>query len=138
MLRGELQRGSAGSAEHRGHSDLAVRHVAHLGGRVHQLVHREQGKVPGHELDDRPEPDHGGADADAGEPQLGDRRIHHPHRAELVEQSAADLVGALIDPDLLAHEEDVGIPLHLLAECLVEGVSVGDVAIDSGSVSSEQ
>ena len=70
-------------------------------------------------------PDHGRADAHAGEPQLGDRRIHHPHRPELVEQPAAHLVGALVDADFLAHEEDVGVALHLLAQGLVERVAVG-------------
>ena len=63
---------------------------------------------------------------DAGEAELGDRRVHHAHRPELVEQAAAHLVGALIDADFLAHEEDVGVALHLLAEGLVEGVAVGD------------
>ena len=45
---------------------------------------------------------------------------------ELVEQPAAHLVGALVDADLLAHEEDVGVALHLLAEGLVQRVAVGD------------
>ena len=43
--------------------------------------------------------------------------------SELVEQPAADLVGALIDPDLLSHEEDAVVPLHLLAESLIQGVA---------------
>jgi hypothetical protein len=124
VLRGQLQGSSARSAEHRRYPDLAVGHVAHLGGRVDQLVHREEREIPGHELDDRPEAHHGGPDPDAGKPQLGDRCVHHPHGAELIEQPAADLVGALIDSDLLAHQEHVRVPLHLLAKCLVQGIAV--------------
>ncbi len=125
VLGPELERGAAGAAEHRRHAHLAAGHVAHLGGGVHQLIDREQGKVPGHELDDRPEPGHRRAHAEAGEAELGDGRVHHAHRSELVEQPAAHLVCALIDPDFLSHEKDVGVALHLLTEGSVEGISVG-------------
>jgi hypothetical protein len=126
VLRGELQRRAARAAKDRRHSHLSVRHVPHLGGVVHELVDGEEREVPGHELDDGPQAHHGGADADAGESELRDRRVHHAHGAELVEQSAAHLVRALVDADFLAHEEDVGVALHLLAERLVEGVAVGE------------
>ena len=54
-------------------------------------------EVPGHELDDRPQADHRRADADAGEPELGDRRVDDAHLAEFLEQAFRDLVCALID-----------------------------------------
>ena len=72
------------------------------------------------------EPDHRRADADAGEPELGDRRVDDAPLAELLEQALGDLVGALVDADFLAHEEDAVVPLHLFAQRLVERVSVGD------------
>ena len=55
-----------------------------------------------------------GADAEAGEAVLGDRRVDDALGAELLEQALADLVGALIFGDLLAHQEDVGVAAHLL------------------------
>jgi hypothetical protein len=124
VLGAELQGSATGPPKHRGHADLAVRHVPHLGRGVDQLIHGEQGEVPGHELDHRTETDHGGPDPDAGETQLSDGRVHDPHGSELVEQSTAHLVGALIHPDLLTHEEDRVVTLHLLAKRLVQRISV--------------
>ena len=126
VLRGELQRGAVRAAEHDRHLVLAARHVEHLRGGVHDLVEREQREVPGHELDDRAQPDHRRADADAGESELGDRRVDDAHLAELLEESLGDLVRALVDGDFLAHEEDAIVALHLLANGGAEGVSVCD------------
>src|SRR5919197_1253836 len=69
--------------------------------------------------------EHGGADADADEALLGDRRVADPLRAELLEQAGGDLVGAFEDADLLAHQEDVLVALQLLAEGVVERLAVG-------------
>jgi hypothetical protein len=44
---------------------------------------------------------------------LGDRRVDHALRAELVQHALADLVGALILAHFLAHQEDVGVAAHL-------------------------
>ena len=52
-------------------------------------------------------PAEGRADAEAGEAVLGDRRVDHPLGAELLQQALADLVGALVLGDLLAHQEDL-------------------------------
>ena len=71
-------------------------------------------------------PDHRRADADAGEPELGDRRVDDAHLAEFLEQTFRDLICALVDGDFLAHEEDAVVALHLFAQRLVEGVSVRD------------
>ena len=126
VLRRELQRGAVRPAEDDRHLVLAARHVEHLRRGVHDLVDREQREVPGHELDDRAKPDHRRADADAGEAELGDRRVDDAHLAELLEESLGDLVRALVDGDFLAHEEDAVVALHLLADGLAEGVSVRD------------
>ena len=80
-----------------------------------------QAEAEGHELDDRPQADHRRADADAGEPFLGDRRVDDPARAEPLEHPLADLVGAVVLGDLLAHEEDAVVALHLLGHRLVRG-----------------
>ena len=56
-----------------------------LRGRIEHLIEREEGKVPGHELDDRTEPNHGGPDAHPGKPQLRDWRIDDAHFTEFLE-----------------------------------------------------
>jgi hypothetical protein len=117
---------SAAPPEDDGDRDLAAGHVEHLGRGVHDLVDGEEREVPGHELHDGPQAHHRRAHADAGEPQLGDRRVHDARRPELLEEPAADLVGALVDGDLLPHQEDGGIAPHLLAQRLVQRVPVGD------------
>src|SRR3546814_16947021 len=56
---------------------LAARHIQRLGRRIDDLVDRLHGEVEGHELDDRLQAAEGGADADAGETLLGERRVDH-------------------------------------------------------------
>jgi hypothetical protein len=68
MLRGELQGGAVRPAEHDRHAELPARHVQHLGGRVDDLVEREQREIPGHELDHRSQARHRGPHADPAKP----------------------------------------------------------------------
>src|SRR4029077_13082548 len=77
-------------------------------------------EVPRHELDDRPEADHGRPDPHAREPRLGDRRVDDALLAEAREHPFRHLVRAVVVPDLLAHEEDRLVALHLLAHRLAE------------------
>ncbi len=130
VLGRELERRAVGAAEDDRDVVLSSRHVEHLRSGVHDLVEREQGEVPRHELDDGPEPDHRRADPDAGEAELGDGRVDDAHLAELLEEPLRDLVRALVDADLLPHEEDAVVAVHLFAERLVEGVAVGDYGHD--------
>ena len=53
------------------------------------------------------------AGPDPGKAVFGDRRVDHPLRHEFIKQPLADLVGALIFADFLAHQIDVGIGAHL-------------------------
>ena len=64
--------------------------------------------------------------ASADEALLGDRRVADPLRAELLQQPGGDLVGALEDADLLAHQEDVLVARQLLAQRVVQRLAVGD------------
>ena len=107
VLGGDARGRAVGPAEHDRAAHLPARHVERLGRRVDDLVDRLHGEVPGHELDDRPQARHGRAHADAGKPLLGDGRIDHALRPELLEQALADLVGALVLRHLLAHQEHV-------------------------------
>jgi hypothetical protein len=61
--RAELMAAAAGHADHQGHPHLAAEHVRDRGGMVDDLVHRQQREVDGHDLDDRPQASHRGADA---------------------------------------------------------------------------
>ena len=54
------------------------------------LIDRDEREVPGHELDDRPQADHRGADADADEAALGDRRVDDALLAELLAACPCD------------------------------------------------
>ena len=84
VLGGQLPTGSRGRAHHEGDGELATRHVQQRRGGVHQLVERQQAEVDRHDLDDRAQPHHRGANAHAGESELGDRRVDHAHLADLV------------------------------------------------------
>src|SRR5579864_7906352 len=99
MLRRDTRGDAVGTAEDDRRMHLAARHVARLGRRVDQLVHRLHREIERHKLDDRPEAAEGGADAKAGETLLGDRRIDDAPRAELLQEALADLVGALVLAD---------------------------------------
>ena len=77
-------------------------------------------------LDDRTQPDHRRTDTNAGEPELGDWRVDDAHLAEFLKQPLGDFVCALIDRDFLAHEENAVVTKHLLAEGLVQGISISD------------
>ena len=114
VLRRHPRRGAVRAAEHDRRAHLAAGHVEGLRRRVDDLVDRLQREVEGHELDDRPQAGEGGADREAGEAVLGDRRVDDAPRPELVEQALADLVGALVLADLLADQEDVAVAAHLL------------------------
>ena len=77
VLGGDARGGAVRAAEHDRARHLAAGHVARLGRRVDDLVDRLHGEVEGHELDDRPQPGEGGADAEPGKAVLGDRRVDH-------------------------------------------------------------
>ena len=105
VLRGDARCRAVRAAEHDRAAHLAARHIQRLRRRVDDLVHRLHGEVERHELDDRLQPVQRRADRHAGEAMLGDRRVDHPLRAELIQQALADLVGALVLRDLLADQE---------------------------------
>ena len=93
-----------GRADDHRAADLAAEHRADLGRVVDDLVHRDQDEVEGHDLDDRALPAIAAPTARADEALLADRRVAHAVGAELVQQAGGDLVGAVEDADLLAHQ----------------------------------
>ena len=117
-MRAELAAAAAGHADDQRHVDLPARHVVYLRRDVDDLVDGKEAEVDGHELDDRPQTAHRGADAAADDDRLRDRRVAHALVAELLEKAAGDAVGAAVGADVLAHEDDVLILLERFSECL--------------------
>ena len=128
VLGRELQRRPRGAAEDDGHRNLPVGHVQHLGRAVDDLVEGEEREVEGHELADRAQPGHRRAHAKPREAQLADRRIDDPPVPVPFQHPARDLVGAVVLGDLLAHEKDGVVPVHLLAHGGVQGIPVGQLS----------
>src|SRR3546814_5640989 len=91
---------------------LAARHIIGLRRRVDDVVDRLHREVEGHEFDDRPQPAHRGAGAEARKAIFGDRRINDALRSKFVEQTLGDLVGALIFGNLFAHHADARSEEH--------------------------
>ena len=118
--RAELMAAAARHPDHERDPDLAVEHVGDRRGVVDDLVEGEQREVDRHQLDDRPQPAHRGADAGADDRVLGDRHVADAALAELLHQALGDLESALEDADVLAQQQDRLVPLHLLAERGVE------------------
>ena len=86
-------------------------------------------------------PQHRRADAEAGEARFADRRVDDPPRAEVVEHSFGDFVGAVVLRDFLAHQEDVFVALHLLGHRGAESFSelhYGHMFAVSGPLSVDQ
>ena len=125
MLGAHAAGGAVGAAEDDAGADLAAGHVQGLGRRIDDVVDGLHGEVERHELDDRLQPRHGGADAQAGKAVLGDRGIDDALVAKLLQQFAADLVGPLVLGDLLADQEDLVVPTHLLGHGVAQGVADG-------------
>ena len=104
---------------------LAAEHVLELGRLVEDLVEADAHEVDEHQLGDRAQAGGGGADGGADEAALGDRRVQHAVAAELGHQPLGDaeraapgvlLAGrAQAAGDVLAHDDDAVVALHLLA-----------------------
>src|ERR1700739_3470149 len=96
-------RGTIGSTESDRNIELPARHHEHVGCVVYDLIERHQRKAPGHELDDRSKPGHGGADSKPSESVFADRRVNDALRSEAFEQTLTDLVSTMIFGHFFAH-----------------------------------
>jgi hypothetical protein len=126
MCGAQLLAAPAGGADDHGHTVLPAEHAVDLRGVVDDLVHGEQREVDRHDLDDRAQAQHGRAHRGADEALFGDGGVADPALAELLEHPLGDLVGALEDPDLLAHEHHVLVAVHLRAQGLSQSLPVSD------------
>src|SRR5690606_32501342 len=122
--RRKRQRGARRSTEADRALEFARGHVVDLRRAVEDLVHRQDREVERHELDDRAQPEHRCTYAETGKAELRDRRIDDALLTETIEQALRDLVRAVVEPDFLTHQEDVGIALHFLSERLVQRLAI--------------
>ena len=127
MLRAEAQPGAADGADDQRRLDLAARHEAVLGDRVDDLVEADAEEIGEHDLGDRPVAGDGEAERGADEAGLGDRRVADAGGAELLVEPLAGLERPAGRADVLAHDEDLVVPPHLLLERGEDRFAVGDL-----------
>src|SRR5215218_5574188 len=124
VLGRELDASAVGATDHERHLYLPAREIAHLGGVLDDLVCCQKREVPGHHLDHGTHPHHRHADRRACKPVLGNRHVHYPPRPVLVVEAVRYEVGATVDADVLAHEDDVLVPVELVDHRLSQGLAV--------------
>src|SRR5712691_7642373 len=109
------------------HLGVAAEHVMNLGGVVDDLIDREQAKIDRHQLDNRLEPAHRGADSGADYREFRNRRVTHALFSVDGKQPVGDLECTAEVADLLAHDEDPLIAVEFLAQGLVECFPISDL-----------
>src|SRR5215210_4923764 len=125
MLGRELHAAAVGTPDHERRLYLSAREIAYLGGVLDDLVRRQKREVPGHHLDYGPHPHHRHADRRACEAVLGDGHVHYPPGPILIVEPVRYEVGTTVDADVLAHEDDVLVPVELVDHRLPQGLAVG-------------
>ena len=129
MLPAVALAGADGGADDERHLGLGTRHVMPLAGLVRDLVGGHEREVHVHELDDGPQPNHGGTDRRAANAGLRDRRVEDTLAAERLQQVLGELEGPAIVRDVLAVNDDSTVAQHLLDERLTQGVLVRHRAV---------
>ena len=125
MLRAEARAGAIAGAHDQRAFELAVRHVAALGELVGDVVEAHREEVREHDLGDRLQAGHRRAHGGAEDRLLGDRRVAHPQRAELLVKPDRRLEHAAGFGDVLAEKDDVGIARHFLGDAARDRVAIG-------------
>ena len=110
-----------------GHLPLAARHVVDLRRLVDHLIHHQRQEVAEHDVDDRAHAGHRRTDGQAGKPGLGDRRVDHALRAELLHQPLHHLEGGARFGDVLAEQHDARIAAHFFGQRLADRLAEADL-----------
>src|SRR5262249_61071175 len=79
-------------------------------------------------LGHRPHAHHRGAGAAADDRRLGERRVDHAPRAELLLEPERHLERAAVHADVLADQEHAAVAPHLLAETVADRLEVSLLA----------
>ena len=107
------------------HGDRLAPAIAALGGEVGDLVEAAGHEVRELHLEHGAQAVDGGAGARPDDGGLGQRRVDDALLAETLQHALGDLERAAVDGDVLAHDEDIGIPLHLFPDALADRFDVG-------------
>ena len=110
------------------HLDLALAAEVDLRDLADDLVVGRVDEPVELDLADRPVAAHRHADRGAEDAGLGERRVDDPVLAEVLLQAVGDPEDAAELADVLAHDEDLGVVLHRLAQAGVEALGQGDLA----------
>ena len=103
-------------ADHHRHRPVAVGPVPGAGRLADDLVERRVDEVGELDLGDRQEAVQRGADGDADDARLGERRVQDARLAEPGMQPVGGTEDATLAPDVLAHDEHALVPLHLFGD----------------------
>src|SRR5216684_428168 len=90
MGRAELMGRAVWSAKGDWNIKLSTRHREHVRRVVYDLIESDERKTERHELDNRPQSNHGRAHSEPGEAVFTDRRIDDAFRAKAFEQTLTD------------------------------------------------
>src|SRR4026209_2302507 len=101
-------------------------HITKLGGLIHDLIRGHKREIHEQDLHHGPHSGHRCPDAETHEAGFADGRVTHPVRAEFVDEIFGHAKDTAVVADILAHQKDLRIRLHLLTECFVQGLSVGE------------
>ena len=124
VLRAETHAAAVAGSDHERAGQLTVRHVAKLRHFVGDVVEADGEEVGEHDLGDRPQTRHRRAHRRAQNRLLGNRRVAHPQRPELLVKPDRRLEDAARLRDVLAKEDDAIVALHLLRDAASYGVPI--------------
>src|SRR5712691_1257083 len=130
MGRAKLMGGPVRTTKGDWNIELTTRHHEHVGRVVYHLIESHERKAEGHELNDRPQSNHGRADTESGKSIFTNRSVDDSPRSKTFEQSLAHFVSALIFRDLLAHQKDIWIARQFFGERFVQCLTISDFPHD--------
>ena len=124
MLCAKAHPAAIARTDHQRTSQLAIRHVAHLRHFVGDIVETDGQEISEHDFSDRSQARHRGPHGSAKDGLLGDGRISHTERPELLVQPDRCLEHAASLADILAEEDDAVIAFHFLRDAARYGVTI--------------
>jgi hypothetical protein len=117
---------AVGHADDDGQRETTLRPVVHLGELRRDLVERREDEPVELDLADRAVPAQRETDRGADDAGLRERRVHDPVRAEVLLEPVRDPEHPAERPDVLAHEEDLGVLLERTAQAGVDRLGERD------------
>ena len=113
-----------GSADHHGHCRPPA--IVHFRRHVHDLVKPAGDEIHKLHFHHRAHTHQRRANARAHHGGLADGRVDHPVFAELLQHARGDFEGAAIDANVLAHDENGRVALHLFPKALADGFQISE------------